>query len=68
MDRLRLPFDRRTGEDRRKRFDPSRLLNGAVERRSGKDRRRRDERRSEWHRVSQWSSAWTELEDPPEEP
>jgi hypothetical protein len=68
MERLRLPFDRRTGVDRRKRFDPSRLLNGAVERRSGKDRRCRAERRREWHRVSEWSSAWTELEDPTEEP
>jgi hypothetical protein len=58
---LRLPFDRRSGGDRRVEYDPDYFSRGGTERRSYEDRRTRDERRGDWMRVSEWSSVWREL-------
>jgi hypothetical protein len=60
----RLPFDRRSGVDRRKAYKLEYLLEGGTERRSYKDRRSQNERRKDWIRVSEWSSVWRELFDP----
>jgi hypothetical protein len=56
MNRVRLPFDRRSGRDRRKAYRLGFLLKGGVERRSGKKRRARNERRQGWVRVGKWCS------------
>jgi hypothetical protein len=61
---LRLPFDRRSGVDRRKAYKLEYLLEGGTERRGYKDRRSQNERRKDWIRVSEWSSVWRELFDP----
>jgi hypothetical protein len=67
MDRIRFPYDRRTGLERREGFDPSYLLKGGVERRSGRERRSKIERRKGWHRVTEWSSSWDDIGDFTEE-
>ena len=56
--RERLPFDRRSGEDRRKTYKLGYFLEGGVERRSGKERRSEVERRKDWLRISEWASIW----------
>jgi len=52
---LRLAFDRRSGEDRRKIYDLAYTLEG-MERRSGKEQRFGIERRKEWVKETKWSS------------
>ena len=60
-EKVRLPFDRRSGEDRRKAYKLRYFLEGGIERRSGKERRSGNERRREWVKVSKWSSVWPEF-------
>ena len=60
---LRLPFDRRSGSDRRLEYNPDYLLLGGTERRRYEDRRTHDERRGDWIRVSEWSSVWREMNE-----
>jgi hypothetical protein len=57
---LHFPHDRRSGIERR---SLSYVVH-ALERRSGTDRRDSDERRKDWIRTSQWTSAWRELYEP----
>ena len=54
---LRFPYDRRSGIERR-RFS---YVVHLPERRTATDRRVSQERRKDWIRTSQWSSAWREL-------
>jgi hypothetical protein len=56
MNRVRLPFDRRSGADRRKTHRLRFLSKGGVERWTGKERRAKKERRQGWVRVGKWSS------------
>jgi hypothetical protein len=67
-DRIRLPFDRRSGKDRRKTQKLAHFLNGGSERRKTKEQRSAEERRGEWERVGKWSSVWSEFYDPDEFP
>jgi len=67
-DRIRLPFDRRCGRDRRKAQTIAYFLNGGSERRVNRERRSNEERRGEWERINRWSSVWAELYDPNEFP
>ena len=60
-EKLRLPFDRRSGEDRRKAYKLGYFSEASVERRSGKERRSGNERRKGWVMVSEWSSVWPEF-------
>jgi hypothetical protein len=55
-ERLRLPFDRRSGLDRRKIYNLVYSQVKGTERRSGKERRSGNERRKGWFRVTKWSS------------
>lgn len=55
-EQVRLAFDRRSGEDRRKIYD---LVYGrleGIEKRSGKERRCGIERRKDWVKQTGWSS------------
>jgi len=61
--RFRLPFDRRSGEDRRKRYRLGYFLNGGVERRSGEERRSGMDRRADWISGAAWSSACIQFVD-----
>ena len=61
--KIRLPFDRRSGKDRRGAYDLEYSLKGGVERRSGIERRSGNERRKGWLMVSEWSSIWPEFVD-----
>jgi hypothetical protein len=61
--KIRLPFDRRSGEDRRKTYRLGYFVEGGVERRSGKERRSGAERRADWVRVSEWSGAYAPFAD-----
>ena len=54
---LRLPYDRRSGIDRRNQLYDNHL----PERRGGTERRVSVERRADWMKVFKWSSAWKEL-------
>jgi hypothetical protein len=56
--RIRMPYDRRSGRDRRKVYNRRYFLKGGVERRSGEDRRTGGERRSDWTKLTRWSSVW----------
>jgi hypothetical protein len=56
--RIRMPYDRRSGRDRRKVYNRRYFLKGGVERRSGEDRRTGEERRSDWTKLTRWSSVW----------
>jgi len=51
-------FDRRTGMDRRQVHNINRLINDETQRRSLKERRETDELRSDWVRISKWSSMY----------
>ena len=51
-------FDRRTGMDRRQVHNINRLIDDETQRRSLKERRETDELRSEWVRISKWSSMY----------
>jgi hypothetical protein len=62
--KLRFPYDRRSGEDRRRSYSLEYFLEGGKDRRRRKDRRRTDERRTDWVRVSDWGSVWREFIDP----
>jgi len=53
---IRFPFDRRSGEDRRKAYRVGYFLEGGIERRGGNERRHQHERRKAWIRISEWSS------------
>jgi len=65
---IRLPFDRRSGKERRKSHRLSYFLNGGSERRKTREQRSDRERREEWARVNKWSSVWSEFYDPDEFP
>ena len=51
-------FDRRSGEDKRKRYSLDYFTDGGNERRKGKERRQSEERRSGWARVYKWCSVF----------
>lgn len=59
--RIRFPFDRRSGGERRRIVNRGYFRNGGDERRGGKERRSGNERRRDWVRVTKWSSVWSEL-------
>ena len=50
--------DRRSGEDKRKRYSLDYFTDGGEERRKGKERRQSEERRSGWARVYKWCSVF----------
>jgi hypothetical protein len=50
--------DRRSGEDKRKRYSLDYFSDGGDERRKGKERRQSEERRSGWARVYKWCSVF----------
>ncbi len=54
----RSPFDRRSGEDKRIRYNLDYFTDGGKERRKGKERRQSGERRSGWARVYKWCSVF----------
>jgi hypothetical protein len=54
----RSPVDRRSGEDKRKRYNLDYFTDGGEERRKGKERRESGERRSGWARVYKWCSVF----------
>ena len=59
--RIRFPFDRRSGGDRRRIVNRGYFRNGGDERRGGKERRAGNERRKDWEKVRKLSSVWSEL-------
>ena len=61
-EKRRFPFDRRSGEDRRKAYKLGYFSEGGVERRTGKERRSGKERRKGWIMISEWSSVWPGLD------
>ena len=54
----RSAIDRRSGEDKRKRYNLDYFTDGGEERRKGKERRKSEERRSGWARVYKWCSVF----------
>ena len=54
----RSPLDRRSGEDKRDRYNLDYFMDGGQERRKGKERRQSEERRSSWVRVYRWCSVF----------
>ena len=54
----RSPVDRRSGEDKRKRYSLDYFTDGGDERRKGKERRQSEERRGGWARVYKWCSVF----------
>ena len=54
----RVLVDRRSGEDKRKRYSLDYFTDGGEERRKGKERRQTEERRSGWARVYKWCSVF----------
>jgi hypothetical protein len=54
----RSAIDRRSGEDKRKRYNLDYFTDGGAERRKGKERRQSEERRSGWARVYKWCSVF----------
>jgi hypothetical protein len=54
----RSAFDRRSGEDKRIRYNLDYFTDGGEERRKGKERRKSGERRSNWARVYKWCSVF----------
>lgn len=73
-EKLRYPYDRRSGRDRRSGTDrrrKTRTEEGAatgVDRRSGREQRLWSERRKGWGKAEDWSSVWTELHEDKDEP
>ena len=61
--RIRFPFDRRSGSDRRRIINRGYFRLGGDERRARGERRFGRERRKDWRRVTKWSSAWVDLLD-----
>ena len=51
-------FDRRSGDDKRIRYNLDYFMDGGQERRNGEERRQADERRSSWVRVYKWCSVF----------
>ena len=54
----RSAFDRRSGEDKRLRYNLDYFTDGGRERRDGKERRQSGERRRGWARVYKWCSVF----------
>ncbi|MBW2432482.1 MAG: hypothetical protein JRF36_02690 [Deltaproteobacteria bacterium] len=54
----RSAYDRRSGEDKRARYNLDYFMDGGKERRNGKERRQIGERRSGWARVYKWCSVF----------
>ena len=54
----RSAIDRRSGEDKRNRYNLDYFTDGGAERRKGKERRQSGERRSGWARVYKWCSVF----------
>jgi hypothetical protein len=54
----RSTVDRRSGEDKRNRYNLDYFTDGGEERRKGKERRQSEERRSGWARVYKWCSVF----------
>jgi hypothetical protein len=54
----RSAFDRRSGEDKRLRYNLDYFMDGGAERRAGKERRQSGERRRGWVRVYKWCSVF----------
>lgn len=54
----RSAFDRRSGEDKRLRYNLDYFTDGGRERRNGKERRQSGERRRGWARVYKWCSVF----------
>ena len=54
----RSAFDRRSGEDKRIRYNLDYFTEGGAERRTGKERRQAAERRRSWVRVYKWCSVF----------
>jgi hypothetical protein len=54
----RSAFDRRSGDDKRIRYNLDYFMDGGQERRNGKERRQAGERRSGWARVYKWCSVF----------
>jgi hypothetical protein len=73
-EKLRYPYDRRSGTDRRCGTDgrkKKRTEEGpdtGVDRRSGREQRLWSERRKGWGKAEDWSSVWSELHEDKEEP
>lgn len=67
-EKIRLPFDRRSGKDRRRSRKHSYFLTGGSERRKKTEQRSEEERRQDWDRINKWSSIWSEFYDPNEFP
>ena len=61
--KIRLPFDRRCCEDRRKAYRLGYFMEGGAERRSGNERRSGMDRRADRIRVSEWSGIDPEFVD-----
>jgi hypothetical protein len=59
--RIRWPFDRRSGRERRRIINRGYFRLGGDERRIRGERRSGIERRKDWLRVTKWSSAWADL-------
>lgn len=51
-------IDRRSGEDKRNRYNLDYFTDGGQERRKGRERRQSKERRSGWARVYKWCSVF----------
>ena len=54
----RSAFDRRSGDDKRLRYNLDYFADGGEERRNGKERRQIGERRRNWARVYKWCSVF----------
>jgi hypothetical protein len=73
-EKLRYPYDRRSGIDRRSGTDRRKKKRDeegphtGVDRRSGREQRLWSERRKEWAKKEDWSSVWSELNEAKEEP
>ena len=62
-EKLRLPFNRCSGLDRRKAYELGYFLKGGIERRSGEERRPGKDRRKGGGMQSEWSSFGREFLD-----
>jgi len=65
-EKLRYPYDRRSGTDRRKKKRAEQGADTGSDRRSGREQRLWSEMRKGWSKAEDWSSVWSELhEDEP---
>jgi hypothetical protein len=67
-DKLRYPYDRRSGTDRRKQERAEEMPDTGVERRSKGEQRLWSERRKGWAKSEDWSSVWSELIEDKKDP